>query len=337
MLISFVSCNKAIIDVPVEKEYPIGFKNAGIMESKASITNENIATEGNAFTVYGFYTLDSEEENGEVYTFNPNPVEVTYSDTEGWGYENTQYWITGGDYTFMAYFPADFPANISQDYPANLFTDFQIESQQSKQIDILACQVKRKTEDIFVENGNIVDFQFKHLLANIRVGLSMAAGYQATIKAVALTDVALTADCSYDYSSTPNIVWENHQNTTSVGDNKDNVILINKLDNPNEEGNDSQYIYTEDYFGGEGIMVIPEDISEKCVLLYIVTEITILNEDNTTMEKTFEIQLPANTVWEAGKRYTYDVELSLENNIKIGTPGVEQWNTGSFGGTIIIM
>ena len=61
------------------------------------------------------------------------------------------------------------------------------------------------------------------------------------------------------------------------------------------------------------------------------------NEDNITMDKTFEIQLPAGTVWEAGKRYTYEVELSFENNIKIGTPGVEPWNPGSFGGTILIM
>ena len=344
---AFTSCHKVEIDPELDGKYAIAFDE---VTTKAQVTSSNIATNGNAFSVYGYYTTDENGYNASstFNAFNTNPKVVTYSSstTPNWTYpeDQVEYWQDGAAYNFMAYFPAEFPANISSTYPSASFTGYQITSLRSRQIDILAARAQKRTSDIFDNNGvannTVVSFDFQHLLTNISIKLSVEEGMEAIVNTVILNNVAQKADCSLVSNQ---YVWTNHSGSTLIGDNTKTTRLVNDLDDPDDPNDVFEYEEVQDYFE-EGILAIPQKLTaNNRVQLIVIANATNLATGDVFENQRFENIIPISgegvpTEWLPGKKYTYAATLSIDHSISFGVPSVELWKEGDdMSGTVVIM
>ena len=349
---ALIACNKVTVETNPDGNYRIAFDEVGVDTKghKGHYTSGNIATEDNDFVVYGYYTTDAAGYNADASDFVPfsqNPRIVTYSasTTPNWTYPGEpEYWQDGGAYRFMAYCPAEFPAKISGEFPSNTFTDLSIPSLRSEQIDILAASAQRKTSEIFNAQGEAdntsVSFTFKHLLSNICIKLEVEAGFEVTVNTVVLNNVTRTADCTYNSDG---IVWSNHSGLNLVGDNTISCRLINDPDDPDDPDDNAEFERTEDYFGGEGVLVIPQMLSEDSrVQLVVVGDVKNLSTGDIVTGKRFENVIPITgegvpSEWLPGNKYTYFATLSVDYSISFGTPSVEKWKEEPMGGTVVIL
>lgn len=284
--------------------YPIGF-HCAVTGTKAFVTSENIETEGNSFKVFAHIGFGSV---GTTSSFNRI---VSYLSGD-WKYEDEQYWIPGGDYLFRAYYPADFPAVISETDKSNYsFAGYSIESVPDKQIDILMAEARRSTENVSVD-GPVVRFTFNHLLSNINLKLAATENLAVEVLGVGFRGVAKTADYL-------NGAWANHRGTTDLGNNI-NLIL------------DSEGAPVPAFDGG--LLAIPQSISENEVFVLVTANITLPN-GNVLQSKQFNLALPA-VEWKSGQKYTYTATITADFNILFDEPEVEPWGEEKMSGIVII-
>lgn len=329
MAVGIMSCSKEDFG---SSKHPIGFHCAGT-GTKAFVDTDNIKTEGNAFKVFAHIDFT---EAGTTSSFDRV---VTYSSADGgkWEYEVEQYWLPGASYTFRAYYPADFPATISETSKTEYaISGYEISSQYGTQNDILMATANRKTSEV-AEDGTTVLFSFNHLLSNVNLILKVNTterekvdengdpvldsngnnvmetipALDATIRAMAFIGVTQKAD--YINGS-----WTNHSGTTAIGDNLSNTLDVTP---------EGVMIFDK------GLLTIPRENENGTVQIYILADITLPN--GTSMEKEWNLPLPAIT-WEPGIKYTYTATLTAEFNIEFTEPEVESWGKDPAKGTVII-
>lgn len=326
LLGSLSACRKDVVDTP-EGRYRMGYMASDVV-SKAGYTTENIATDGNSFKVYAYYTKDSENKyNAADNTFQSFTETVTYdkdaeTETENkWISAGEHFWESGAYYKFRAYFPGDFPATIT-DAAASTpsFRQYTIESQPEDQVDILLAETTRAYDEIFTL-GTTVPFTFKHLLSKVYLKVKMsdelvAQNFETEILAAAFRNVTRTAG----YSGSG---WVDHTGTRDVGMNFTHIKVLTPENN---------LINLFD----DGILVIPQQTTAGVVAAYIHAVLPIGTSGNT-IERPIEIILPGTSpAWEPGKQYTYTATITADYDITFSTPEVAVWEAGSTSGTVVI-
>ena len=331
---SLLSCNKEDVVAPSGKT-PIGFHCDDVWTKALVSEPEDLQEKG--FVVYAKGTFSGTEES---YDFNRNVTWGTVDGVTGWNYNDPEYWLPTCTYDFRAYYPAAFPATI--DKTGLSFTSFIIGPQYGAQQDILMASAQRSTADIATA-GKTVAFKFSHLLSNLNVTLKVEQEYRdevvtdsngdvvideegnpvtekvpynvidAKVKAVAFTGVAQAADF--------NGSWQEHRNTTSIGDNMDSPIEVTP---------------TGVSIFDEGLLAIPQTIRTGDVMLYILAD--VVPPTGGTKPMSWNLKIPAGT-WAPNTKYNYIATLTADFNIEFEEPKVESWGQGQISsgtGTVII-
>lgn len=325
-----LSCNKE--EGTVESKHAIGFHSQDVW-TKALVSGANdLKDEG--FVVYAKGTFTG---TGESYKFSRDVAWTTVDGVAGWNYENLEYWLPACTYDFRAYYPASFPATISEEDFS--FSEFELAPQYEEQQDILIASAQRATADIETE-GRTVAFNFTHLLSCLNVTLKVEQDYRdevqtddegnemfdeegnpitirvpfnvidANIKAIAFTGVTKIAD----YNGT----WTNHTGTISIGDNMETPVAVT----PEGVG-----------FFDEGLLAIPQTINSGDVMLYILADIVLPTGGTKPME--WNLRIPAVT-WAPNTKYHYTAVLTADFSIEFEEPKVESWQQEQMSGIVII-
>ena len=273
-------------------EYPILF---GYSDTRAVADLDTLEAEG--FKVYAYFTGYADDPQGRYGTFEKY---VEHTTQNVWAYEGLEYWIPGVSYWFTAFYPHDLSGlqiqNNTKDQSYTI-SGFDI----TKQEDVMVAEATASVPNgaTCPTGGNVVNLNFKHLLANVVVKIK--AEVNVTINNVSLKYVPVNgsyADGSWSYSSQGNI-------------EKDG---LNKyLSSSSDEYHDVT---------DGGFLVFPCEINET--KLYIKTS-----------DKTHELSLTAPTSWVAGTKYTYTLTIK-QNDIIFDEPSVEEWDEENAVGSVII-
>ena len=301
----FLSCTKED-DQALAGKHAIGFQSADVWTKALVSSATDLRAEG--FHVYAYGTFDG---TGETYSFNRD---VTFSDIEGWNYENTEYWLPTCTYTFRAYYPAYLSSKVKETSSDTFAIEgFEIDPQYGNQQEILMASVYDRT----IDDGKVVDFEFNRLLSNLNVKLRVKDEDEdgepdvgVKVKAVAFRGIAQKANYTKPEDA-DTYQWMEHSGTTAVGGNMDVVLNVS-----------SESVL-------EGLLAIPQNINNG-MTLFILTEITLPNQ--TVIEKQFDLKIPDTYDWEPGKKYSYTAELSADFNITFKEPKVESWGDEQMDG-----
>lgn len=311
-----LSCNKE--ENGFNGKNPIGFHCTDV-QTKALVSG--ITDMYTGFEVYAHAAFSS---TGSTYSFN----RTVTNDGSAWDYENPEYWITGGAYTFRAYYPASLSAKVKEVSSTEYSIEgFELEPQYGGQTDILMASAARTTAET-ATLGTTVPLNFSHLLSCLDVKLAVETqsvevededgnktnviqnAIDADILAVAFTGTAQKADYVGG-------AWTNHSGNLSIGDNMDGVALTSS----------HQSMFAD------GLLVIPESLNAGDVSLYILADIAL--PDGVAMQKSWTLSVPA-IDWMPGMRYTYTATLTAEFNIEFAEPSVERWYGDPLSGIVII-
>lgn len=269
--------------------YPILFRCADITRAEATITD----LQNNGFDVYAYFTA-----NGSEFGFTKS---LSYdADSKIWGYTDIEYWLPGATYYFKAVYPNGV-GEIDNTTSAQSLTieNFDV----TTQTDLLVAQTGAIDVDASLGSptgGSIVYLQFKHLLANVVIGIKAEIS-GVEVQSISLEGISQTGN--YNNGS-----WSAEQTTTLL---KENIGIT--IDSDNTE-------FTDVTNGG--FLTIPQNIngSQKLII--------------KTSFKNYDITIP-DIPWESGKRYIYTLEIKQENII-FNEPSVVKWDSDSATGSVII-
>lgn len=283
------------VEIPDGAVYPILF---GSTETRAVANLDDLKTNG--FKVYAYF-----KGTQEGYGSGAFEKDVRFEDSY-WKYDNLEYWIPNTTYNFKAFYPKptdmtactsfSFTNGAEQSYTVS---DFDI----SKQEDFMVATDTRSVNANAEPDGSssVVTLNFKHQLALVEIKIKSAIS--VTIKNITLNNIATGYQCIDG-------VWSQGDD----GNKTDFVYVSNTKLTPGAD--------YADVTGG-GILVIPS-------MTY--SETFTIEASNKTYS---EISLPADTVWEKGRKYTYTMEIK-QNDIIFNEPKVEIWDSESATGSVII-
>jgi hypothetical protein len=173
-----------------------------------SFTTESLQDAG--FNVYGWVS------NGKESSVLFDGTEVTYDTDDGWTYDNTQYWVADGIYTFSAIAGMNGTLTISED------------GKRVTSPKIVGFTTDGKTDLIYAEKSETytsgaktVEFAFQHQLAKVKFTFidDMPENSQIGIK---VTDITITdAPASGDVTLSAikyGASWSNLSTTTATLD-----------------------------------------------------------------------------------------------------------------------
>lgn len=270
----------------------------GSPDTRATATIADL--KNNGFMVYAYV-----DGNVNDITFNKN---VEYdSEYSVWAFKEPEYWIPYTNYTFKAFYPSSFTAG-----KLNVDT-----TKKDLNFEITEFDVVNHQEDILVASAtavvpegksypekSIVDLNFQHLLACIDIKIKSAIN-GVTISKITIQD----AETNGTYSSTTG-EWD----SGAYGN-------IEANSNVKLEAGDDYVAVTHD-----GILVIPASAEGK---------ILIIETQNGGTTKSYSVEFPDDNKWVKGKKYTYTVEIK-QDNIVFNEPDVDEWDSESATGSVII-
>ena len=238
-------------------------------------------------------------------------------------YDNTRYWVNDRTFYFFGFYPETtvitrtseesesgtilrYTGSVQVPYAAD--SDF---------MTALTIQGEIPEGEEFPEG---VPMQFKHYFANIGFEATKDANNaRITITSIGFSGISRTANlsivCQPGSSYTEELVHVAEQRT----------VLRRNLSY--DIGNKTPLLKDN------GLLVVPQSIAEGQVMLNISYE---YQQDGQEVEYfTFSKAIPA-VEWKANQRYVYTLTLSVDKNIYISTPTVEEWGSPQSGGIIII-
>lgn len=255
--------------------------------------------------------------------YRDNDGDGVTDDTGNFTYDNTRYWVNDRTFYFFGFYPETtvitrtseesesgtilrYTGSVQVPYAAD--SDF---------MTALTIQSEIPEGEEFPES---VPMQFKHYFANIGFEATKNANNaKITITSIGFSGISRTANlsivCQPGSSYTEELVPVAEQRT----------VLRRNLSY--DIGNNTPLL--ED----NGLLVVPQSIADGQVMLNISYE---YQQDGAEVEYvTFSKAIPAVT-WKANQRYVYTLTLSVDKNIYISTPTVEEWGSPQSGGIIII-
>jgi hypothetical protein len=172
-----------------------------------SFTTESLQDAG--FNVYGWVS------NGKESSVLFDGTEVTYDTDDGWTYENTQYWVGGGSYTFSAIAGMNGTLTISED------------GKRVTSPKIVGFTTDGETDLIYDEKSETytsgsgaktVKFAFQHQLAKVKFtfidGMPANSQIGIVVKEIKITDAPASGDVvlsATQYGAS----WSNLSSTTT--------------------------------------------------------------------------------------------------------------------------
>lgn len=270
--------------------YPILFRCADITRAEATLDS----LKANGFKVFAHFAVDGNASNFDK--------EVSYDKgSDVWGYENIEYWIPGATYNFKAFYPKNGytlevdNTNATQEYT---ISDFDITTQTDLLVaEATAAVANNATAPAAPETGNVVKFQFQHLLANVVIGIKAEIS-GVEVQSISLEGISQTGN--YNNGS-----WSAEQTAT----------ITNTAGIPLDPS-------SQDYISVGSLLTIPQTIngSQKLIIK--------TNKDEYTCT------IPA-IQWLANTQYTYLLLIEQENII-FNEPSVEEWDKENATGSVII-
>lgn len=293
-VVALASCQQE--DAPQGVKYPILF---GSTDTRAVADLDDLKDSG--FKVYAYFQGTAEGTGSSTF----EKTVTYYEDDDVWTYEGLEYWISGVNYWFKAFYPAQLTAGtLAVD---NTVTDDSVQSFTITNFDIT------KQEDVMVAeatasvpngatcptDGSVVNLNFKHLLANVTIKA------KSQIDGVIMQKIVIgSADTNSTYNGS---VWSLSGNTTSI-----------EYSQPTTLTKGAEFV---DVTNG-GILVIPASTNKKTLTIQA--------------NKTYNLEFPTGT-WEPGKRYTYTLEIKQDDIIFVDdAPYVEEWDSENATGSVII-
>ena len=260
-------------------------------------------------------------EGERVYRDN-NGDGVT-DDTGNFTYDNTRYWVNDRTFYFFGFYPETtvitrtaeesengtilrYTGSVQVPYAAD--SDF---------MTALAIQEEIPEGEEFPESKPM---KFKHHFANIGFEATKNANNaRITITSIGFSGISRTANlsivCQPGRSYEEELLPVAEQRTGLRRNLSYNI------------GNNTPLL--ED----NGLLVVPQSIADGQVMLNISYE---YQQDGQDVEYyTFSKAIPA-VEWKANQRYVYTLTLSVDKNIYISTPTVEEWGSPQSGAIIII-
>lgn len=235
------------------------------MDTRGAVSDlPAIQTKDVGFGVFGNHsTTDGPTPAYGQNMFKNQHVTFSSSSTEKkWEYKPVKYWPTAGHIDFLAYAPHDDKQVLNN----NKYLDFKVNSDVTKQIDLLWDHTENKTK----ASGK-VNFTFKHALARIGYSVKSKTDYDQTT--ITVKSIKLVGDLADE-----NIKAFYTKGTIDLSkDNNDANELWTNTDGLKQNfdwfsGN--QELSTE-YKPDNYLFVIPQDFSSTVNNLYVVVEYTV--------------------------------------------------------------
>lgn len=299
------------LDKQIEFDCSLSFARSVVNDASDLIAN------GGAFNVWAHRT------SGNGIVKNVFLSERVYHDGTHWTYDDERVWIMYNSYNFYALYPA---ATYDVIYNNNTFTINNYNA--NAQEDFLLA---KKEDHQFPDDGATVHLSFEHLLSHISIKLKKADDEEGKITVTGIDLANLNVIANYSTSNGDYGGWNNWTRKTDTSFNlgNDGVTLTDNLQ-----------------ICGEGIFVIPQEISDE-MKFYIYYTYTPNGAQEAQSMTPLEIDIP-NTVsitteggtkelsyWPNGIKIAYSGTVSL-GKIEFSTPKVEEWGQKQSSGTIII-
>ena len=308
--------------------------DAKTTSNRALVTNENINTTGNAFSVFGSYDIVSNFTN-PYKVFNNRKV---YHNGSDWTYQPMETWVEGTYYRFRGFYPYTDNTNASAYWVRNDFQEnadscylYLSVDDPAKQVDLMASDVVRRGLINYKEETTLerVVLPFKHLLTNVHLKLKKHpndALNTIEIQSVRLKGMhtrALFAAAAEVDNGKWTYATINEEGFNQSYSNANPLIL---------QTNETHVIW-----GEEGLLLIPQEVTND-VKLEIAMRVTKEMSDGTvvTSMESNSISLPTTQTWPASTKMTYVATVGSDNSITFAPPTVQPWVEEYIGGGVII-
>lgn len=362
-LLAAYSCSK---DERLDtEEQPISFGSYQARATKANtdgFADGSYLPDGSSFGVFGFFHSGTTSTPGSWNTSaqnHPNFMlnqKVTVSESSGtytYDYTPARFWPAAGNrISFYAYYP--YVANSST-YTASGVTDgsyaqYQLQTYMNKttdgqgsfgfdvayeakdQIDFMIsdlCADQNKKENILTSNSTTVQFDFHHVLAQVRIATLTVVNdnpdVTITPREIRFSGIAVHGECS---------VAENWGSKTSLGKVTNTFTWSNQI--TSRVGNNIEGVHVE-YTGSKRtgetdaeyeirkkqnyLMMIPQSFTDEATITIIYDVVRNNNSAGEHYSYTGnEVSAPLNTAkvgstpltgWEQNKIYNYTANISL--------------------------
>lgn len=269
-----------------------------------------------------------------THTFDAAGTQVTYSGG-AWTYSPARYWLNG-TYTFAAVYPstvsgATYEA-VSGGAPVLTVPAFDVTSQND-----LLVAINNGPDGSGI-NGlthpDYVTLDFKHVLSNVQLKLTLdeddffeptedggkrQVGY-AYVSIVGFNNISTTGTLTASGSS---VQWGSYGN---------GQMRLNYTDNPLQVTLEKQ-----DFFGEDGLLVIPQEFADKDGELYMRVVINnSIGSNSESITKEFKVLL-ASVIdeWLPNAKYIFEGVITQELMIEFNVIKVNNWQDEPLGGFIV--
>lgn len=321
------SCAKNSLETPPpteETQSPITFSN---VSTKAALSD----LQTNGFGVWAY--INNEAVTNELIM---NNSKVTYNSTaDSWEYSPLRYWLPETVFNFIATYPYDSNCAYYTFDSNNCSVKLTVPETPSQEDFLIATNITVTSDEGF-DGTKSVNLDFQHMLTSVGLNIwrdqAKHTNDHMRVRKVTLSNIRKGGT----YSSSTDIwtptddrlTMEKIYETLSDDDNigaaivKDNGTL-DTGGSPADPFND--------------MMLVPQTLDGSSpVSLKIQYELKRQNAADWEQAE-LEAVLP-NGIWEANRRYTYNVVLSSVTDITVYyiQTKVDPWGTPQVGGTVII-
>lgn len=310
--LALTGCVKS--DEEIVSEQEIAFSTVANKPTKAEVYGPIAGTTypaGEHFGVYAYYTeTDYATNSASAPLFMPN-VEVEKDGTYWHNTTTKYYWPLTGKLTFAAYSPKAFgTGTVSSSCPAGVkFTGYTASTALASQVDLCVTDlIKDQTKQTAVATP------FKHTLSQIVFTVApKAMGYTVTsivVNSITVKTVNTVGTWSSTDGSFANGSWGTLGTPASyevLGGTAKTLTLSS----------------TTAVAAGTPIIVIPQTCAGYAIDINYTVNYTTSIHSTVTVTK----NIAASSTWEKGKKYTYNLQFSLDEILF--NPEVSDWTNAT--------
>ena len=311
--VAMVACSN---DEVVRQAAPeaISFENVFVDNATRSVNDPSLdatTLQGCGFGVYGFVKAD---DTAPIFTNE----EVTYDQTNGWSYANTQYWIPGATYDFFAVAPfraySDVVATAgTAGTPGGLTLSF---ANVNGTTDLLYAQNK----DMSSTGTTPVGFTFRHTLSKVKFSFennNQSANTTIKVYDVKINNPYKTGTVTLGDTTT----WSNQ--ALADGFALDFGAATDKEGTPEKEDVvEAKTVGT--YESQNELLLIPANYpADNKLSVSFKYDVVV----GTTVVKTFPVNPNIAVNLEPGKAYDFKATITPGEEIKFTVTAVDGWDT----------
>lgn len=301
--LTFASCSSESVEDlggnQTSQQVAIGFDGylgRSAVDTRGSESKtETIKAEDVGFGVFGNHTNGPDVSYGSGLFKNQH---VTYSSEETkWTYTPVKYWPAAGHIDFLAYAPFD----KDQELKNNKNLDFTVNSDVTKQIDLLWDNAANKTK-----TTEKVKFTFKHALA--KIGYSVKSTNNDASTTITVKSIKLVGDLTNE--NTNAFYTKGTIDLSKANNDANDLWTITDGTKQNFDWfSGNQTLSTAKYESTNYLFVIPQDFSNTATdQLYVVVEYTVTT-DGSVITNTVSKEISKNFL--QGKAYMINLIIGL--------------------------